>query len=56
MHHEVSMAKDIVSYMKKISLDKPSPLRNNYFTRFENIFQFYAIKLQALKVCFIDYK
>ncbi|XP_041353389.1 RNA polymerase II-associated protein 1-like isoform X2 [Gigantopelta aegis] len=50
VHQEVSMAEDLVSYMKKISLDKPSPLRNNYFTRFENIFQFYVIKLQALKV------
>lgn len=39
---------DIVSYMKKVAVCKQGYLHSNYFTRFENLLQFYYLKLAVL--------
>ncbi|ESP02817.1 hypothetical protein LOTGIDRAFT_156763 [Lottia gigantea] len=42
---------DMISYMRNICQVKTSTLLLNYFTRFENIFQYQLIKLSSLKEC-----
>lgn len=47
---------DIVSYMKKVAVCKQGYLHSNYFTRFENLLQFYYLKLAVLWVSMIFFK
>ena len=44
---------DIASYMKKVAVCKQGYLHSNYFTRFENLLQFYYLKLAVLWVSMI---
>ncbi|XP_046551211.1 RNA polymerase II-associated protein 1-like [Haliotis rubra] len=46
---DVTQDEDLMSYMKKVSHNKPSCLVDNYFTRHENYLQYYFLKLAALK-------
>lgn len=39
---------DIASYMKKVAGNKQSHLHSNYFTRFENLLQYYYLKLAVM--------
>ncbi|XP_050407412.1 RNA polymerase II-associated protein 1 isoform X2 [Patella vulgata] len=41
--------KDVISYMRKICQHKPGALYSNYFTKYENIFQYQILKLCSLK-------
>ncbi|KAL5008923.1 hypothetical protein ScPMuIL_014504 [Solemya velum] len=41
----IVLDEDILSYMKKIAQNKPSHLHSNYFTKYENQFQYFYLKL-----------